>query len=143
MIDLRECLRQMRQEPPHFDANRPAASIATAAEIATAGVPEQLLESTVPLAREKDAAQAAAPPPTLGISRAFDSLAATHRLAARTGLEAELDDAAITVKMEKAPIGRLVHSPASARARWSRREVAIFAAGIGIAIVVAGAIVAA
>ena len=136
MEDLRACLGELRQGSGDAAANHPASPVVPNA------IREPPLEDTVPLAVARDAAkESVVPTPTLGISRAFDSLAATHRLAARTGMEGEM---AKTMKLEKLSVSRLMHAPAPTRARerWSRREVMIFAAGIGIAIALAGAIAA-
>ena len=119
--DLRECLRRLPPdaEPP---VSGPADGLASTVALPAAGLEGQ--EAT----------------PTLGISRAFDSLAATHRLAQTIGME-RTRGIATTIKLEQPAVVR--RDAAFPRSGWTRRERAIFACGLIVAIIVAGAIVAA
>jgi len=92
--------------------------------------------------------------PTVGLSQAFDSLSATMRLAAQTGVAEELQDFATAQKMkhlEKTDVRGIVVDTATFDLRsplqiqqqqgWSRRDKQIFAASVAASLVIAAAIV--
>ena len=92
--------------------------------------------------------------PAVGLSQAFDSLDATMRLAAQTGVAEELQDYATTQKMkllEKTIVrGTVVdtstfdlRSPLQLQQQegWSRRDKQIFAVSVAAALIIAAAIV--
>jgi serine/threonine-protein kinase len=133
--DLREALREMRQSAARESGSKRGGTSEAAAR------EQDMLDSTVPLVRTgTDLEPQAVPAPTLGISRAFDSLAATHRLAAMTGVE-PARDVTTTVNLDQLALSRMAtaapSSGASAAPRWSRLDAAIFAAGTAIAAVIA------
>jgi serine/threonine protein kinase len=136
--DLRSCLQQA-----HAPGETPAGALSSGntAVLADTAVRESLLAQTLPLDRADDSLADATPPaPTLGISRVFDSMAATRRLAARTGVE-EDTSATTTVKLAQTPVAPAPRrSPETPAKGWSRRDVAIFATGTVLAIVVAAVI---
>jgi hypothetical protein len=101
----------------------------------------------------------AATAPTLGISRSFDSLEATQRLAAQTGMAGEFSDYAATLRIptsgataatpavvavRSGPKPRRVSvppvPPGPHRYAWGRREWWILALGLAMSIVIAAAI---
>jgi serine/threonine-protein kinase len=125
--DLRECGQRMR------DAMRSPAA---------AALPD-VLNATLPLVIE-DPVVAAAPAPTLGISRDFDSLRATQRLAVNLGAQPETLQASpgstgrsslgTAADAGHAAHYRVVSAPAAA---WTRRDLAVFSTGVCIALVIA------
>ena len=158
--DLRVCLTQL----PHAkigtqaDALQQAPGVAQpAASPLDAEAKTQLLADSVQMTRvtdsDKDDAAAA---PTLGISRSFDSLDATQRLAAQTGMAREFSDYAATLKIPTpvatpaamtvwtAPEHRLESAPPAPpgprRDAWGPREWWIFGTGLAVAVVIAVAI---
>jgi serine/threonine-protein kinase len=103
---------------------------------------------TLPGTRREDTEDAASnPSPTLGVATAFDSLEATMRLAAQTGMTQEIEEYAQTQKVlrahDPAPDPAILAAnppwPGSPPAgdAWGRREQWIFAGGIGAALVLA------
>jgi serine/threonine-protein kinase len=99
------------------------------------------LAATIPLQRREDAETAVAEPaPTLGLSKAFDSLEATARLAARTGVASPLGGlpagAAASVTEARAMVSAMRRG-----AGWSRRDKTIFAASVAGAVLLGAVIV--
>ena len=116
---------------------------------------KQLMAHELPSTRRSDTqAETYDPAPAVGLSQAFDSLDATMRLAAQTGVAEELQDYATTQKMkllEKTVVrGTVVdtstfdqRSPLQLQQRegWSRRDMQIFAASVVAALIIAATIV--
>jgi serine/threonine protein kinase len=141
--DLRECgkhVGQVEEVTTHL-APRPARASFDPEPAA------DLLVRPVPKTRREDAEPAPFEPAvTLGFSRAFNSLDATMRLAAQTGMAREMEDFAKTVKMRIETGG--AGTPQQARAfplarqpGWSRQDKLIFTAGIVCAILIGAMIV--
>jgi serine/threonine protein kinase len=153
--DLRECLAQLRQSKT---GARPAAPPQTPG--AAQPSPPNADRTTQPLDRgvektratdsDKDDATTA---PTLGISRTFDSLEATQRLAAQTGMGREVLDFTATLKMAapaaaaaaaqapSEPSFRVVSGlPGRPSGRWDRHAWWIFGICLATAVVIAAAI---
>lgn len=150
--DLRDCARRLQEGPaaplagplPHASMSSSDLSV-----LASTDEREQLLERTMPLARSDDGLKdAAAPAPTLGLSRHFDSLLATQRLALRVGVEqgpAAVAAAAPTEPPVPSPVAqsrqyRVVSGPGAFTASWTRFELTVFSAGVAAALAVATAI---
>jgi serine/threonine protein kinase len=170
--DLRECLTQMRlantparQEAPRQPAGKPAPSLIDA------DAKTQLLAGAVQMTRVTDGdKEEPSAIPTLGISRTFDSLEATQRLAAQTGMAQEFSDYATTLKIAVPPAAAPAAkgavtalppaegshgvselswasaaspqsaSPAQRHDGWGPREWWIFGAGLAVAVIIAAAI---
>jgi serine/threonine-protein kinase len=112
--DLRECAKQLsltqsRQHP-----------IPQAAAVAAPGVVSADDKTEiVPASRTRfdDTQQMGEePPPAIGVSKTFDSYAATLRVAAQTGMAAELDEYAKTQKIVRPAMAPAASSPASSAA---------------------------
>jgi eukaryotic-like serine/threonine-protein kinase len=81
-------------------------------------------------------------PPTLGLSKAFDSMEATMRLAAHTGMAEAMADLASTVPTG-APAGgqhETLGFPVSRRSAWTTRDWLVFAGSV-IAATIAGLVI--
>ncbi len=148
--DLRDCARRLPGE------SATAAGVSTPLPggkldpIALGDAREDTLGATMPMAAEDSEAPAVVGPraPTLGISREFDSLQATQRLAVRFGVENDegqppqegkaVDEVAQNAAQTR-PMSqyRVVSGLASVREPWTRREIAIFSAGVSIAVLIA------
>ena len=155
--DLRVCLAQLRSAKTGTQqdaALQPASGTARRApSLLDAEARAQLLGGAVPMTRVTDSDKdPAATAPTLGISRTFDSLEATQRLAAQTGMAREFHEYAQTLRIA-APAAAAGSAAAafpavSAPPRqtdalhggWGRREWSIFCVGIAAAVVIAAAI---
>jgi serine/threonine-protein kinase len=142
--DLRECLRHPMPERASDTATLPSGA-APAPSLIGSSTRAQLLSGTAPTSRTGDALgdtveDAAGSAPTLGISRSFDSLAATQKVAARSGI-APADGFAATVKLRE---GQPARAPWRERGNdpWTRRDAGLFAAGIALACVIAGMLAA-
>jgi serine/threonine protein kinase len=99
----------------------------------------QALASSLPSERRADAvADTIDTAPTLGLSRAFDSLSATAKLAARTGMEDAVQHLSGTgsATEARAMVSEIRDGPA-----WTRKDKTIFAAGIAGATLVGAIIV--
>jgi serine/threonine-protein kinase len=126
--DLRECRERLAAAPPAGASPRlPQASFdpEPAAE---------LLMRSHPNTRASDARpDTLEPAPTLGLSRAFDSLDATLRLAAQTGMGEEIAD--ITRTLGARSGGQVVARakpayPVRQGAGWSARDKLVFTASV-------------
>ena len=106
-----------------------------------------LLVRPAPKTRREDAEPAPLEPAVaLGFSRAFNSVDATMRLAAQTGMAREMEDFAKTMKMrietEGADIPEQARAfPLARQAGWSRQDKLIFTAGIICATLIGAMIV--
>jgi serine/threonine protein kinase len=106
-----------------------------------------LLVRPVPKTRRDDAEPVPLEPAvTLGFSRAFNSLDATMRLAAQTGMAREMEDFAKTVKIRIETGGAATSQQARAfplarQSGWSRHDKLIFTAGIICATLIGAMIV--
>lgn len=156
--DLRECEKQLQAGPATISPTTGTLE----------SFPEHLTqtlmaaeEETQPLnephatTRSDDAtAEAAGPPPTLGVSKVFDSFEATMRLAAETDMAQELEDFAKTRKITR-PASTAAMRPATASgaqrltpmpqpapeaAKWNRRDKLIFGASVLLALIIAAAL---
>jgi serine/threonine-protein kinase len=139
--DLRECSRRLAAETQAlsgwFSESGSLPAAATTPPV----------EKTLPLgARRADAENPAAPVPTRGVSRAFDSQEATLRLIreigepeAQTGAQADLHPASAATTI---PTPVALRAPVRPGERpWGRRENTIFAATVAVALAIAAAIV--
>ncbi len=162
--DLHECLAQLRclnigTRPGHpaSGAARPAPSLLDA------NARTELLAGALQMTRVTDVDRdVAAAAPTLGISRTFDSLEATHQLAVRTGMERAFDDYAATLRIAApaaaaargaasapaAPAYRVVSAPPEAsgprrppQPGWGHGEWWVLGVGLALAVAIAAAIV--
>ena len=149
--DLRDCRKRLEAAvPPSSAPNRLPAHPVIDAEAAT-----QLMKRTFPHGRRADAEPGEIEPaPAAELSKAFDSLEATMRLAAQTGMADELKDYTDTQKLKPLETGvvrgKVVGSAAfdrrsplqrQAREGWSGRDKLIFAASVAGALIVAAVIV--
>jgi hypothetical protein len=78
--------------------------------------------------------------PTLGVAKAFDSLEATIRLAAQTGMTQDIEDYTRTQKLLRAGGGPAETAPPAASAEgreWASHQRLLFGAGLGGAFLVA------
>jgi serine/threonine protein kinase len=130
--DLRECLKRI-EAAAAGDATVKITRVPPAGF--DRGAATELLAELAPSTRRGDAApDAAAPAPTFGLSRAFDSLDATMRLAARTGMAEQLEDYASTVNLEAprgpAPKQRARGFRVAGAPGWSAKDRLVFAAGV-------------
>ena len=140
--DLRECRQRL-----------PAAAAATTTLPLKPAQPSfepesaaGLLVGTSPNTRRTDAEpDAATPAPTLGVSKAFDSLSATMRLAAQTGMAQEMQDLAqTTVPMAGGPAPGVPQErafPVASAPGWSARDKLIFTASVAGAAILGAVIV--
>jgi eukaryotic-like serine/threonine-protein kinase len=150
--DLRDCRSQLIAAPGRSSAlavvKEPALSKIDL-EAAT-----QLLANPYPHTRQSDAAHETIDlTAALGVSKVFDSAEATMRLALRTGAAYESPDYIKTQKLQMDATsvhgtvigGTLSHQIAPSfgipNAGWSRRDKLIFSLGVGVAAVVAAALV--
>ncbi len=152
-VELRECGRMLNaaasQSPAATTTGQPAFSVMDDEPA------KQLMANEPPSTRSSDSeTDTHEMAPAVGLSQAFDSLDATMRLAAQTGVTEELRDYAITQKMkilERTDVrGTLVgtstfdhRSPLQhlQREGWSLRDKQIFAASVIAAIIIAVSIV--
>jgi serine/threonine protein kinase len=143
--DLRDCARQLEAGGTEFGVDltdtiplsRPAALPEPVAPPAPAPRPEQ----PAPPKREPDAATQVGPSPTRGISRAFDSQEATARLLRQYGAsEPEADDPAPEISMTATAALREMSGRRSEHP-WGKRESAIFATTVFVALAIATTIV--
>jgi len=151
--DLKDCRKRL-------DAVAPSPSSATTDRPPVHAVIDpapatQLMKRTFPHGRRADAETGTVEPaPAAELSKAFDSLEATMRLAAQTGMADELKDYANTQKLKPLEttivrgtvVGTAVfdrRSPLQREERegWSRRDKLVFAASVASALVVAAVIV--
>ncbi|HXF66596.1 MAG TPA: protein kinase [Burkholderiales bacterium] len=137
--DLRECRNRLAAGPSAAQPGpRPAQASFDPEQAA------ELLVRSSPNTRAGDAEPGALEPaPTLGLSRAFNSLDATLKLAAQTGLAQEMDDIA---RLLGARSGGHAAAPQPAYrvrsgAGWSARDRLIFAASVAGATIVGAFIV--
>jgi serine/threonine-protein kinase len=150
--DLRECRTQIKtvsRRAPAFAAIKQAAFAKIDSAAAT-----QLLAHSYPQTRQDDSAHELIDlTATLGLSKVFDSAEATRKLAVQTGVAGGPWDYAKTQKVQLAATGvrgaviggTLSHQIAPnfgiRKEGWSRRDKLIFSAGVGVAAVLAAAIV--
>ncbi|HKA45406.1 MAG TPA: serine/threonine-protein kinase [Burkholderiales bacterium] len=141
--DLRECAKQVGQ------AEQIAAPLA-AKPARTSFDPEpaaDLLVRPVPKTRREDAEpDPLEPSVALGVSRAFNSLDATMRLAAQTGMAREMEAFANTMGGQidtemTSTTQRTSAFPLAHQYGWNRQDRLIFAAGIVCAILIGAMIV--
>jgi serine/threonine-protein kinase len=149
-FDVREMARDLRECSKHAgQAEQITASLAPR-PVRASFDPEpaaDLLVRPVPKTRRDDAEPVPLEPAiAVGISRAFNSVDATMRLAAQTGMAREMEDFAKTVKMRIETGG--AGTPQQARAfplarqpGWSRQDKLIFTAGIVCATLIGAMIV--
>lgn len=149
--DLRDCSRRLAGDSAAAGISLPPGS--KLPPVAPVDADDDALGVTMPMAAEDSEALAAVGPraPTLGISREFDSLQATHRLAMRFGVENDkaqpppdrqgANDVAEN-GTETRPMSsyRVVSGLGPAREPWTRRELAIFSTGVSIAFIAAAVI---
>jgi len=106
-----------------------------------------LLVRSNPNTRRSDAeTDTLEPAPALGLSKAFDSLDATMKLAAQTGMAREMEDLAQTMEMRAGGSGPDVTGlgrafPIAGGPGWSAQDKLIFAASVAGAVVVGAVIV--
>jgi serine/threonine-protein kinase len=132
--DLRGCAKQVTSTAP-----APAVERTVPLPRFESEATEALVRS-LPGERRADAAAAAVVEsgPTLGVSKAFNSLEATLKLAAQTGMEVEgLQAKAGAAATEP----RAVLAVARKEPGWSRNDTIIFAAGVAGALIVGAIIV--
>lgn len=142
--EARELARDLRDSArhPHSAAQAPAAGAHPAAHPTLQNESTQSLANALPVERRSDADVAVVDKaPTLGLSRAFDSLEATVRLASKTGVpEAVQDlpgaDDAGSATEARALVGAIRRGPG-----WSDRDKLIFAVSVGAAMVVGAVII--
>jgi serine/threonine-protein kinase len=139
--DLREVAKQIDTTVHTLTATRPPVRPKVDTDAA------QALSQSIPVTRRADAevtTLGATPAPALGLSRAFDSLDATLRLAVNTGMAEELKEYSDSGKYRP-----LTGTPEEARAivgemrreaGWSRKDKIIFAASVAGATIL-GAII--
>ena len=124
--DLHDSLKQV-----HAGARQPAPAAPAQPRL---DATTQELARTLPDERRSDAAGAVTEPaPALGLSKAFDSLEATVKLAARTGIAVE---AIGGVTEARAMVSEMRHATG-----WSRSDRIVFAASVAAAFVVGAIIV--
>ena len=148
--DVREMARDLRDCAKHLgEAERITASLAArparpsfdpepAADLLVRPVPQTRRDDSVPTPIE--------PPVALGFSRAFNSVEATLRLAAQTGMAHEMEELANSMKMrlqteETSPLIRALAFPVTRESGWSRQDKLIFIAGIVCATLIGAVIV--
>jgi eukaryotic-like serine/threonine-protein kinase len=148
--DVREMARDLRECGKHLgEAERMTVSLAPrparpsfdpepAADILVRPVPQTRREDSEPTPLE--------PAVALGVSKAFNSLDATLRLAAQTGMTHEMEAFANTMKMrlqteETSPLVRALAFPIRRESAWSRQDKLIFIAGIVCATLIGAVIV--
>ncbi len=138
--DLRDCAKQLERgaAAPANGAARPAAQ----PRIDRKG-PSQLAADTFPGTRREDAeVDALEPIATLGLSKLFDSLEATQRLAAQSGMSARVDSYVESIKGASggsAPAGpRLALAQ---RPGWTRRDRLVFYGAVAAATLAGAAII--
>ena len=138
MSDLRECLRSLP-----LAASETGGEEDTIPQAVPSALVQQLME-TVPLRANEDLEplESAAPAPTIGISAAFDSMAAAQRLAQGAGIGRKSQEYRTTVKMDRITPRTERGERAAFQTNWSHRELVIFAAGIAIAVAIAIAMIA-
>ena len=138
MSDLRECLQRLPSAASAAESEED-----TVPQAVPSALVQQLME-TVPLRLSDDMEplESATPAPTIGISAAFDSMAAAQRLAQGAGTGLKSQEYQTTVKMDRITPRATRGERAASDTNWSRRELVIFAAGIGIAIAIAAAMIA-
>ncbi len=140
--DAAELARDLRDSAKQVAATAQATALASTVPLPKLDTEAaQALARSLPGDRRADAEVAAVDTaPTLGLSKAFDSLEATSKLAAKTGMADAL----------KGVPGAIDGSPTEARAMvgemrkgpgWSRQDKAIFAASVAGATVVGAIIV--
>jgi serine/threonine protein kinase len=151
--DLKDCRKRLETAapPPSLaTTDKQLAHPVIDAEGAT-----QLMKRSFPHGRRTDAEPGAIEPvPTAELSKAFDSLAATMRLAAKTGMANELKNYADTQKRKSldntivrgtvvgtAAFDRRSPLQRQEREGWSRRDKLVFAASVAAALVIAALIV--
>jgi serine/threonine protein kinase len=150
--DLRECRTQIKtvsRQSSAFAAVKQPAFSKIDTEAAT-----QLLAHSYPQTRQNDSAQEMIDlTATLGLSKVFDSAEATRKLAVQTGVADGSWDCAKTQKVQEAATsvhgaligGTLSHQIAPSfgirNEGWSTRDRLIFSVGVGVATVLAAAIV--
>jgi len=119
--DLRECRRQVPARASSSVALKP---VAPSFDPESA---EELLVLSAPHTRQSDAdTTVPEPAPTLGVSKAFDSMAATSRLAIHSGISGEFAGASTPIP---ANLGQRGFSRGEIQG-WSRRDRLIFAASV-------------
>ena len=140
--DLREVAKQIDTTVHMLTATRPPVRPKLDTDAA------QALSQSLPVTRRADAevtTLGATPAPALGLSKAFDSLDATMRLAINTGMVEELKEFSDSGKHKPlasaaseahAVVGEMRRAPG-----WSNKDKIIFAAGVAGAAIVGAIIV--
>jgi serine/threonine-protein kinase len=128
--DLRDSMKQVQATTPASADTRLATQPKLDMEVA------QALARSLPGERRDDAAVAVSEPaPALGLSRAFNSLDATMKLAVQIGMAEELKaivpEADGSATQARAMVGEMRRGPG-----WSKQDKLIFAAGVTGAIIV-------
>jgi serine/threonine protein kinase len=140
--DLRECQKRIQIA----EATATTSTSTTAKRVVTTFNPDSaagLLSEAAPGTRRKDADTDTvdAAPPALGLSRAFDSLDATMRLAVQTGSTTDVAGLAQAAgKAGAAPAGGSGTYRIAGASGWSDQEKVVFAAGVAGATIL-GAII--
>jgi len=136
--DLRECRKRIEEAAPA------GATVPTQVKIDQESSAALRIDD-LPGTRRDDAEHSPSDPaPTLGVAKGFDSLAATLRFAAQTGMTQEIEDYARTHRVQAAPDGASGDADAPspgrrgwAAARWTRNDRLFFVTGIAAALIVA------
>jgi len=129
--DLRECRRQVPARATSSVALKPAQPVYEPESA------NELLVLTAPHTRRDDAeASVPEPSPTLGVSKAFDSLAATSRLAIQAGVSGEFSGVSTPIPSN---LGQRGFSRGESTG-WSPRDRLIFTASV-IGAAVLGALI--
>src|SRR5262245_25436996 len=152
--DLRDCQRRLETAaaPPAVAAAAAAASAATATTTSRRAIPSfspeaaDFLTQTAPSTRRDDGAVeiVQSQPPALGLSKAFDSLDATMRLAIQTGTT---DPSPGSVIQTTGKTGATLPPPGTggyriaATGAWSQQDRIIFVSGVAGAILVGALII--
>jgi serine/threonine protein kinase len=140
--DASELARDLHDNLKHAQAAGPAPAIARAtAQPKLDTDAARALIGSLPGERRADTEDIAADSaPTLGLSKAFDSLEATVKLAARTGMAEALRDVPAqkdgSATEARAIVGEMRRGPG-----WSMKDKVIFAAGVAGATIVGAVIV--
>ncbi len=139
--DAAELARDLRDSTIQVSATtRPSSIARPAAQPRLNQEAAQALARTLPGERRDDGTlEVSGPAPALGLSKAFNSLDATMKLAAYTGMADAMKDVAganSSVKEARAMVSAMRRGPG-----WSTQDKLVFAASITVAIIVGAIIV--
>jgi serine/threonine-protein kinase len=131
--DLRDCVKGLEGQPAAAQggtraAAQPRLDLKGAAQVTTASFPGTR--------REDNQIEAIEPIATLGVSKTFDSLDATQRLALQSGMGEQVDDYIKTMSDMMPPRLALATQP-----RWSRQDKLVFYGSVAAATLAGLAIV--